>query len=38
MQQKRIEELDPKEKGKAAEIRKIIFRAKTWKIKASETS
>jgi len=31
MQQKRLEELDPKEKGKMAEISKVIFRAKTWK-------
>lgn len=37
MQQKRIEELDPKEKGKSAEIRRIIFRARTWKIKTPET-
>jgi len=37
MQQKRLEELNPKKKGKSAEIHKIIFRAKKWKTGISET-
>jgi len=38
MQQKRLEELNPKEKGKSAEIRNIIFRARKWKTQSSESS